>query len=146
MLHHSFEHMPDPLPTLQKAYELIKPGHYLLLRIPLAGSYAWRKYGVNWASLDAPRHLYLHTPESIQILASQVGFEVADVVYDADGLGIWGSELYLRDIPLTDERSPWVNPRQNTFSEEELAQFTKLEKELNETGEADCAAFYLYKR
>jgi SAM-dependent methyltransferase len=146
MLHHSFEHMPDPLATLRKAYELVKPGHYVLVRIPLAGSYAWRKYGVNWASLDAPRHLYLHTAESIQILASQAGFEVADVIYDADGLGIWGSELYLRDIPLTDQRSPWVNPKQNTFSKEELAQFTELEVQLNKTGEADCAAFYLYRR
>jgi SAM-dependent methyltransferase len=146
MLHHSFEHMPDPLGTLRKAYELVKPGHYLLLRIPLAGSYAWRKYGVNWVALDAPRHLYLHTPKSIQILAGQTGFEVAEVVYDADGLAHWGSELYLRDIPLTDDRSPSVNPRQNTFSKEELAQFTALDEELNGTGEADCAAFYLYKR
>src|SRR5262245_42025909 len=145
MLHHSFEHVPDPLATLRKAHELVKPRHYLLLRIPLAGSYAWRKYGVNWASLDAPRHLYLHTVQSIQILASQAGFQVAEVVYDADGLGIWGSELYVRDISLTDERSPWVNSRQNTFSKEQLAQFSKLEEELNRTGEADCGAFYLYR-
>jgi len=149
MLHHSFEHMPDPLATLRKAYELIKPGHYLLLRIPVAGSYAWRKYGVNWVALDAPRHLFLHTSQSIQILASQAGFEVADVIYDADGFSHWGSELYLRDIPLTDERSPWRNHTFNVnhaFNKEQLAQFAKLDEELNDTGEADCAAFYLYKR
>jgi len=146
MLHHSFEHMPDPLTTLRKAYDLVKPGHFLLVRIPLAGSYAWRKYGINWVALDAPRHLYLHTTESMQILASQTGFEIVEVVYDADGFSQWGSELYLRDIPLTDERSPWVNPRQDTFSKEELAKFTALDEELNRTGEADCAAFYLYKR
>ena len=145
MLHHSFEHMPDPLATLQKAYELIKPGHYLLLRIPLAGSYAWRKYGVNWSSLDAPRHLYLHTAESIQLLASQAGFEVAEVIHDSDGFAHWGSELYLRDIPLTDERSPWGNHKQNTFSEAQMAQFIELDEELNRSGEADCAAFYLRK-
>ena len=116
------------------------------MRIPLAGSYAWRKYGVNWVALDAPRHLYLHTAESIQILASQAGFEVADVVYDADGYSHWGSELFLRDIPLTDERSPRVNPRQNTFSKEELDQCAELDKQLNESGEADSAAFYLYER
>ncbi|MCM3874775.1 MAG: class I SAM-dependent methyltransferase [Pyrinomonadaceae bacterium] len=147
MLHHSFEHMPEPLPTLRKAYELVKPGHYLLLRIPLAGSFAWRKYGVNWASLDAPRHLYLHTPNSVQILASQAGFEVAEVVYDSDGFAHWGSELYLRDIPLTDERSPWGgNRNQSTFSQEQLTQFTEQDEKLNKSGEADCAAFYLYKR
>ena len=30
MFNHSFEHMPDPLATLGKAYELVKPGHFLL--------------------------------------------------------------------------------------------------------------------
>jgi len=144
MLHHSFEHMPDPLETLRKAYELVKPGHYLLLRIPLAGSFAWRKYGVDWVALDAPRHLFLHTRESIQILASHAGFEVADIVYDADGFGHWGSELYLRDIRLTHEQSPWIN-KENTFTKEELAQFAELDEQLNETGEADCGAFFLYK-
>ncbi len=146
MLHHSFEHMPGPLATLRKAYTLVKSGHYLLLRIPLAGSYAWRKYGVNWVALDAPRHLYLHTPDSIQILASQAGFEVAEIVYDGEGFGHLGSELYLRDISLTDERSPLRNPKQNLFSQEELAQFIEQDERLNEAGEADCAAFYLYKR
>ncbi len=31
MLHHSFEHMPDPLPTLQKRYSLLKPDRYVLI-------------------------------------------------------------------------------------------------------------------
>jgi SAM-dependent methyltransferase len=146
MLHHSFEHMPEPLAVLRKSYELVKPGHYLLLRIPLAGSYAWREYGVNWVALDAPRHLYLHTPKSLRMLASQAGFEVADVVYDSDGYSHWGSELYRRDIPLMDERSPSMNPGQTTFTQKELARFTELDQKLNETGEADCAAFYLHKR
>jgi SAM-dependent methyltransferase len=145
MLNHSFEHMPNPLATLRQAYELTNSGRYLLLRIPLAGSYAWRKYGVNWFALDAPRHLFLHTSESIRILASQAGFEVADVVYDSDGFSHWASELYRRDIPLMDERSPYLNPKQNTFSPEELAKSAELDKVLNETGEADCAAFFLYK-
>jgi len=96
--------------------------------------------------LDAPRHLFLHTSQSIQILASQAGFEVADVIYDANGFSHWGSELYLRNIPLTDERSPWVNPKQDTFSKADLARSAELDEKLNETGEADCAAFYLHKR
>ena len=147
MLHHSFEHMPDPPAVLRTLYELIKPGHYVLLRIPVAGSYAWREYGVDWVALDAPRHLFLHTSKSIGILASQAGFEVAEIVYDSDdGLAHYGSELYRRDIPLTDERSPFVNPNQKTFTQEELAGFVELDAKLNDTGEADCAAFYLYKR
>ena len=145
MFNHSFEHMPDPLATLGKAYELVKPGHFLIIRIPLAGSYAWRKYGVNWVGLDAPRHFYLHTPKSMQLLASAVGFDLAEIVFDSDGLGHWGSELYKREIALTDERSYWVNSKQNIFTAKEIAEFIELDEELNRTGEADCAAFCLYK-
>ncbi|HKY21184.1 MAG TPA: class I SAM-dependent methyltransferase [Vicinamibacterales bacterium] len=146
MLHHSFEHMPDPLPALRSIHELLKPNRYLLLRIPVAGCYGWRQYQTNWVSLDAPRHFFLHTRESIRILASQSGFELAEQLFDSDGLCHWGSELYRRDIPLMDERSPWHNPAQETFTKEELRGFVDLDAKLNDTGEADCSAFYLYKR
>ena len=79
-------------------------------------------------------------------LAAEAGFEVVEVVHDSDGLAHYGSELYRRDIPLMDERSPFVNPSQKTFTKEELAGFIQLDAKLNETGEADCAAFYLYRR
>lgn len=143
MLHHSFEHMPDPKATLLKINKLIKPGHYLLIRIPLAGSWAWREYGANWGSLDAPRHFFLHTTRSIEILAGQTGFELMETVFDSNGFAHAVSELYRRNIPLMDERSPWRNPNQQTFSKEEMAQFAEMDARLNKLGEADSAAFYL---
>jgi SAM-dependent methyltransferase len=146
MLHHSFEHMPDPQAALVKIRELLKPGHYLLMRIPLAGSWAWREYGVNWGALDAPRHFYLHTTRSIALLAGQTGFELMETLFDADGFSHAVSELYRRDIPQRDERSPWENPNQQTFSKEEMAQFAQLDARLNQLGEADCAAFYLRRK
>jgi SAM-dependent methyltransferase len=145
MLHHSFEHMPDPLATLKKLYALLKPNRYVLIRIPVAGSYAWRKYGVDWASLDAPRHLHLHTRKSMQLLAERAKFQVADVVFDGDGFGIVTSEQYLKDIPLMDPKSPHVNAAQTIFAKEELDAFLALDEELNKKGEADAAGFYLYK-
>jgi SAM-dependent methyltransferase len=145
MLHHSFEHMPEPLSTLKSLYALIKPKRHVLIRIPVAGSYAWRKYDVNWFALDAPRHLHLHTRESISRLAEQVGFRIADIVYDSDGYSLILSEQYLKDIPLMDSRSIFNNPSQAIFSQEELDFFFKLEEELNVKGEGDCAGFYLYK-
>jgi SAM-dependent methyltransferase len=145
MLHHSFEHMPEPLAVLRKVKALLNPGCYALIRIPVAGSYAWEKYGVNWAALDAPRHLHLHTRKSMELLAAQAGFRIADVVFDSDGFGITGSEQYLRDIPLMDPNSFCVNPNQKIFTEAELLSFRKLDEELNKQGRADCAGFYFYK-
>lgn len=145
MLHHSFEHMPEPLAALEKLYALLKPDRYALIRIPVAGSYAWRKYGVDWVALDAPRHLHLHTRKSMQLLAEQSGFEVAEVVFDGDGYGIIYSEQFRKGIPLMDAESHHVNPAQTIFSQEELDSFIALDEDLNEQGQSDAAGFYLYK-
>jgi SAM-dependent methyltransferase len=146
MLHHSFEHMPDPLAVLKQAHRLLAPGRHLLVRIPVAGSFTWRKYRVNWMPLDAPRHIFLHTRASMEVLASQSGFEIVEQFFDSDGLGHWASELYLRDIPLIDDRSPFKNRDQNTFTRAEMLAFADLDAKLNQTGEADCSGFYLRRR
>jgi 2-polyprenyl-3-methyl-5-hydroxy-6-metoxy-1,4-benzoquinol methylase len=51
MSHHSLEHMAQPLEVLKKIYELLKPKKYAIIRIPVASSYSWRHYGVNWVAL-----------------------------------------------------------------------------------------------
>jgi len=146
MLHHSFEHMPDPASTLKVLHALVKPRHYLLVRIPVAGSWAWREYGVNWVQLDAPRHFFLHTTDSMKILAKECHFELSEVLYDASGFAHAGSEMYRKNIPLTDRRSPWARSGANhLFSSEAMAHFTNLDAKLNERKEADQAGFYLYR-
>jgi len=145
MLHHSFEHLPEPLSILRKIYTLLNSKCYVLIRIPVTRSYAWMKYGVNWASLDAPRHIYLHTVESMDLLAHQTGFRVVDVVFDANGFGLIASEQYLKNISLMDPRSFFVDPSKSIFSESELIAFREMDRQLNKNGEADCAGFYLYK-
>jgi len=145
MLHHSFEHMPEPLHTLETLYRLLKPNRYILLRMPLASSFAWRKYGVDWVQLDAPRHLFLHTTRSLEVLARKSGFRVAEVIFDSDEFQFWGSEQYQSGIPLRDERSHWVNPSQSIFSEQEIDAYSRLAAELNDRMEGDQACFYLYK-
>src|SRR3546814_14684228 len=92
MMHHSFEHMTSPRTELLKAAGLLSSGGRLLLRVPLAGKWAWDTYGINWIQLDPPRHLTLHTEESVARLAAATGFEVQAVVYDSTAFQIWGSE------------------------------------------------------
>jgi len=47
MFHHSFEHSANPLEMLQHSRRILAPGGSVLIRIPVAGSYAWRTYGTN---------------------------------------------------------------------------------------------------
>jgi SAM-dependent methyltransferase len=145
MLHHSFEHMPEPLTVLRQIHDLLAPERHALVRIPIAGSFAWHKYGVNWAHLDAPRHLFLHTRKSIEFLASRAGFEIVDQFFDSDGFGHWASELYVRDLPLLDGDLPFFSQAEKIFTPADMAHFGELDEKLNSSGEADCSGFYLRK-
>lgn len=146
MLHHSFEHIADPLPMLKELHRILRQGGYLLIRIPVASSYAWRTYGVDWVQLDAPRHLFLHTPKSIKLLATQSGFQLEDVVFDSTDFQFWGSEQYIKGVHLMDENSLYIeNPKASIFSKGQIRSFRKRAMELNEVGDGDQACFYLHK-
>ena len=144
MLHHSFEHMKEQLTVLQKLNSLLASGHYLLIRIPIR-SYAWEHYGTNWAQIDAPRHLFLHSEDSLNFLASQAGFEVSDIIYDSDEFQFWASEQYAKDIPLIAENSYGVNPDLSIFSEADIESYKAQASVLNQEQRGDQACVYLRK-
>jgi SAM-dependent methyltransferase len=145
MFHHAFEHLPDPGPTLNAVYRLLAPGGRCVIRIPTVSSYAWEHYGANWVALDAPRHFFLHSVESMNLLAKNSGLELNDVVYDSAGFQFWGSEQYAHDIPIFDTRSHRQSPKNSMFSKGEIAAFEKRAAQLNEVNRGDSAAFYLRK-
>jgi hypothetical protein len=145
MFHHSFEHVSDPLRTMQSAARLLGARGLCLIRIPVASSFAWKHYGVNWVQIDAPRHYFLHTIESIRMLASQAGLIVERVVHDSTEFQFWGSEQYAQDIPLMSEVSYRTHPEQSIFSAADIRSFRARAAELNRLGNGDTAAFHLRK-
>lgn len=145
MLHHSFEHMSEPSHVLSHLYRILKPNRFALIRIPLASSYAWRKYNVSWVQLDAPRHLFLHTSKSMEILIEQAGFRLVDVIYDSTEFQFWGSEQYVKNIALTEKNSYLINPSASIFTEKEIETFKERSGDLNSKSDGDSACFYLYK-
>lgn len=144
IMHHSFEHMFDPLAVLQQTYKILNPQGYAIVAVPLIG-YAWRKYGVDWVAIDAPRHLFIHTVASMKMLAEQAGFLVRDVVYDSHAFQFWGSEQIIRGIPVMSDRSYRCNPKNSIFSQEQMQLFFEKSEELNRQNDGDSACFYLYK-
>lgn len=139
MSHHSFEHMPDPLKSLSDLARLLKPDGALLVRIPVAGGYAWRKYRQHLVSLDPPRHLHLHTVRSMAILAAACGLSIDRVFYDSDAQQITTSELYLRGIPHKDAAVHMGA----VFPQEEMTKIHAYAKELNARRDGDWAGFVL---
>lgn len=132
--HHSLEHIPDQLAQLSAARRLLAAGGVCLVRIPLVSSFVWEKYGLDWVELDAPRHLYLHSRESIKLLAEKAGLVLFDTIYDSNEFEFAASEQYRAGIPLFDERSYLVNRDRSIFSEEEMVAFKQEAKRVN----ADC--------
>jgi len=139
MAHHSFEHLADPRAGFDAFARLVEPDGYLLLRIPIADCWARQEYGPDWVQLDAPRHLHLHTRRSIEFLARRSGFRVEQVSDDSGPFQIWGSELYRRDIPLS-EAGP--RGRQILTLRERLAARLRARR-LRRIQQGDQACFYL---
>lgn len=135
MFHHALEHIPDQLPTLRAAARLLGPRGTCLIRIPIVSSFAWEHYGENWVQLDAPRHFYLHSRESLQRVAAQAGLRLEDVEHDSTEVQFFGSELYRRDIPLSEGGG--------VFSRREMRDFRRRAEALNREERGDSAAFYL---
>lgn len=92
--HHSFEHMNNPHNVLRRAKELLTDTGKIIIRIPVGGSEAWRRFGTDWYQLDAPRHLYIYTEKSMYRLCRKNGLNVTRVLYDSLPSQFFISKMY----------------------------------------------------
>lgn len=67
----SFEHMTDPLEVLKSARRLLKEDGVLDMTIPTYPNIAFEQFGPYWYQIDAPRHIFLHSKESLAYLAEK---------------------------------------------------------------------------
>lgn len=141
---HSFEHVANPEENLKKVYELLSPTGCCILRIPTVPCFAWSKYKTNWVQLDAPRHYFLHSPRSIQLMAERRGLILDRVIYDSTFFQFTGSESYLKNISLVTQKE---KKHQGFFSRKiDKMRFERMAKKLNRENQGDQAAFYLRKK
>jgi len=141
MFHHSFEHMHDPSETMQTVSKLLNKGGSCIIRIPTTSSYAWEHYRENWVQLDAPRHLFLHSQKSMDILCEKASLKVEKVVYDSSEFQFLGSERYLKDIPLMDDTKD-----SSLFSKSEINNYKQRAKKLNKEKKGDACAFIINRQ
>jgi 2-polyprenyl-3-methyl-5-hydroxy-6-metoxy-1,4-benzoquinol methylase len=146
ILDHSFEHINKEKETLNHIHRLLSPHGTCLIRIPIKTETIWNKYGVNWSQIDAPRHLYLHTPKSFQTLTNEANLHIDKTIFDSTDFQFWASEQYIAGIPLRAENSYWVNPKKSIFNQQQINQYRQQAIELNTKKQGDQAAFYLTKQ
>ncbi len=142
MLHHVFEHLADGGEMLRNCRERLAPGGSILLRLPTVESVAWERYRENWVQLDAPRHLFLHTRTSLQLLADKAGLRIRECWCDSTEFQFWASELYRRGVPHTDAEGRLAQP-QDHFSAMELAEFRREAAAANRANRGDQLAVLL---
>lgn len=140
MFHHSFEHIPDPVRLFQKLEDILNPGGQALIRVPVTDGQVWKDSREYWFQLDAPRHLFIPSVKSMEILAKSVSLSLDKVVFDSMASQFWATELYKKGIPLvgTDESKE--------FSTAELQSFKEKAADFNQRKIGDQACFYFNKR
>lgn len=137
MFHHSLEHMAKPLKILACARERLAAGGHILIRLPVAGCFAWRKFHQHWYALDAPRHHFIPSPRGMHLMAEKLGLEIKRRFFDSTSGQFLASENYVNDIPLVaQEKLPAPNP-------ERLSALNSFVEILNQIGDGDSGGFIL---
>jgi hypothetical protein len=93
--------------------------------------------------LDAPRHFFLHSINSLELLAAKAGMKVTRIDYDSNELQFWGSEQYSKGIPLRPDNSLAAAPAKSLFKKSDIRKFRREAKKLNSRNLGDQAVFYL---
>ncbi len=73
---HVIEHVHDPAGLLRECHRILQPGGRLVAITPNLESWGHRIFRDAYIHLDPPRHLYLYTFQSFQILARNSGFTI----------------------------------------------------------------------
>lgn len=88
---HTLEHLPSPRRTLAECLRLLRPGGLVMLETPNLGGPGARLFGGRWFHLDAPRHFYAFTPDTLRNLLVQVGFTAVQMRPVASTVSLAGS-------------------------------------------------------
>jgi SAM-dependent methyltransferase len=81
ILFDTIEHLPDPVGTVKRVRECLRPGGLMFITTGDSQSIVARLLGRYWRLLTPPQHLWFFGKRNITRLLSQLGFEVLAVRY-----------------------------------------------------------------
>jgi len=143
ILNHVFEHFENPHTEIISLKKLLNDNGKIIIRTPVMDKWAWREYAENWVQIDAPRHFYIYSEQSMRYICNLYNLVVTGVYYDSDVFQFWGSIQNQKNIPLNDNRSWVVNKKTSIFTEKEIDFYKKKSQELNLAFDGDQACFLI---
>ena len=78
---HVLEHLPDPKKTLYEIEKKIKDDGILIVSVPNIDCFVFKVFKRFWFSLDAPRHYYHFSYNTIDKILKLTGFKVIKISY-----------------------------------------------------------------
>lgn len=144
MFQNVIEHIVNPAEALIKTMNLLKENGHILIFTPVSDCYAFRKYGVYWASIDAPRHLAIPSSRSIHLIAEKANLYVKKLGFLSSTFQFWNSELYLRNISTMEAYGEKLN--ETISCKMQMKYFLKAAKSLDNMHDGDTAIFLLKKK
>jgi SAM-dependent methyltransferase len=73
---HVIEHVPEPIASLKKCRDLLRPGGRLVVSTPNIRSLGRQKFKQDWRGLEPPRHLHIFAPNLLAECARRAGLKV----------------------------------------------------------------------
>lgn len=138
----SFEHMSDPLEVLQSACRLLKPTGILTMTIPFFPNVAFELFETHWYQLDAPRHFFLHSKQSIEYLAKKAGLMIWEINYNSNESQYIRSLLYQNGMAFC-EQKPEILAR--IFTQEQVQEFKQMAEINNQHEYGDHVEIKLFR-
>jgi hypothetical protein len=81
----------------------------------------------------------------MELLVNKTNLKIDDIIWDSTSFQFWGSEQYLKNIPLRSGLSYADNQNKSIFSPNQIQEFEVKAKELNRNKCGDQAAFFISK-
>ena len=136
----SFEHVTDPHEVFDSIRKLLKSNGVCVIKIPVYPNIAFDMFGADWYQMDAPRHIFLHSGDSMAYLAQAHGLRIVEIEYDSNPSQIIRSYLNSMNIPFWEQK---MKTAVELLGQDEIDEIKKMSAEANEKGLGDHAVFYL---
>ncbi len=130
----SLEHMEDPEAALRDAVRLLKDNGRIEILIPSWPNIAFDMFGTHWVQLDAPRHLWIPSIDTLDFISARVGLSIDDTYCDSNEGTIMLSFMYEHGIPMKDMSDDMVL---GLFSDENRLNIRQTVYDANKRGYGD---------